>query len=47
VDENTEAAARLGVQSIPTLILFKNGAEEKRFVGKTEEAVLVKAIEQA
>ena len=30
VDDNQETAAKYGVLSIPTLILFNNGAENKR-----------------
>jgi thioredoxin 1 len=33
VDENQETSARYEVLSIPTLILFKDGAEAKRVVG--------------
>jgi thioredoxin 1 len=33
VDENNEIAARYGVQSIPTLILFKGGQQVKQLVG--------------
>ncbi|MEJ2559697.1 MAG: thioredoxin [Anaerolineae bacterium] len=33
VDENNQIAMRLGVQSIPTVILFKNGQAVERFVG--------------
>ncbi len=33
VDENPGIAMRYGVQSIPTLILFKNGQEAVRLVG--------------
>ena len=33
VDENREIAAKYGIMSIPTLILFKNGKEEKRIIG--------------
>ena len=33
VDENQQTAARYEVLSIPTLILFKDGAEAKRVVG--------------
>jgi len=47
IDENTAAAQGNGVQSIPTLILFKDGAEVQRFVGFTEAEVLLDAIAQA
>lgn len=33
VDENPELAARYGVMSVPTVILFKTGAEVDRKVG--------------
>ena len=33
VDEAGDIAEKLGVSSIPTLIVFKNGKEVKRFVG--------------
>jgi thioredoxin 1 len=33
VDNNNGTAIRYGVQSIPTLILFKNGQETERIVG--------------
>jgi len=33
VDDNQQTAARYEVLSIPTLILFKGGAESKRVVG--------------
>ena len=33
VDDNQQTAAQYEVLSIPTLILFKNGAEAKRVVG--------------
>lgn len=33
VDENPNLASAYGVMSIPTLIFFKNGREEKRLVG--------------
>ena len=33
VDEQQELAQKFGVQSIPTVILFKNGAEADRKVG--------------
>ena len=33
VDENRETAAKYGVMSIPTLIIFKDGKEVKQLVG--------------
>ena len=47
VDENREIAIRLGIQSIPTLILFKNGQEIQRFIGLQPAAALSHAIDQA
>lgn len=37
VDESTDLALTFGVMSIPTVILFVNGQEEKRFVGAKEK----------
>ncbi len=40
VDEAPESAGKYGVQSIPTLIVFKNGEEVNRSMGfKSKEAV--------
>lgn len=33
VDRNPEVSSRYGVQSIPTLILFKDGQEVERIIG--------------
>lgn len=46
VDENQDAAGKFGIQSIPTMILFKDGAEAKRFVGVQSEGDLVAAIDE-
>jgi thioredoxin 1 len=40
VDENPSIAAEFGVSGIPTLIIFKNGAEVERFVGVQPAEVL-------
>lgn len=47
VDDNQTAAGQFGVQSIPTLILMKDGEEKDRFVGVQQESDLVSAIEGA
>jgi thioredoxin 1 len=40
VDENPGVAGEFGVTGIPTLIVFKNGAEVERFVGVQPAEVL-------
>jgi thioredoxin 1 len=47
VDENQETAVSLGIQSIPTLALFKDGKEVKRFVGLQSSQTLIQALEEA
>lgn len=44
VDENQQAAIDYGVQSIPTLILFKGGEVAERIVGAVPKRVLQDAI---
>jgi len=44
VDEEDELAERFGVQSIPTIILFKNGEEAARQVGFAPKAKLVQML---
>lgn len=46
VDSNQEAAVAYGVQSIPTLVVFKEGTEVQRFVGLQSESVLAGALEK-
>ncbi len=46
VDENQETAAKLGIQSIPTLAVFKDGIEIKRFIGLQTAQTLSQAIEE-
>lgn len=45
VDQNMALAQQFRVVSIPTLILFKNGAEVQRFVGLTSKEDLKSALE--
>ena len=47
VDDAGAVAAKFGVQSIPTLIVFKNGQPVKQFVGVQQAATLVAALEAA
>jgi len=44
VDENQEVSGRYGVQSIPTLILFKNGSVVERLIGGYPKPVMVSKI---
>jgi len=45
IDDHRQFAIQLGITSIPTLIIFKNGRELQRFVGLQRAEVLSKAIE--
>ena len=45
VDENPQVAARLGILSIPTLILFSKGREKARVVGARAQEQLLREIE--
>ena len=47
VDDAGAVAAKFGVQSIPTLIVFKDGKPVKQFVGVQQAAALVAALEAA
>ena len=40
VDQNPELASKFGVQSIPTLILFKGGQIKEKTVGLSAKAML-------
>jgi thioredoxin 1 len=40
VDQNPEFAAELGIDAIPAVFLFKNGAEVKRSIGFMDKTAL-------
>ncbi|HCO94781.1 MAG TPA: thioredoxin [Phycisphaerales bacterium] len=44
VDDAGSVAGRFGVQNIPTLVLFKDGNEVRRFVGVQNHNILIEAI---
>src|SRR5579871_6029106 len=45
VDDSPHVAARYGIQSIPTLVLFKQGKEVRRLIGARPKAELAAAIQ--
>ncbi len=47
VDENPATAARFRVQSIPTLLVLKNGQEIDRIVGVQPKAAIAQRLEKA
>jgi thioredoxin 1 len=47
VDENQQTAARYGVMSIPTLLVFKNGSVAHTIVGALPKKRLVQELEPA
>lgn len=45
IDENQEFASELGVESIPTFIIYKNGEEMWRTSGELDGNVLVEKVQ--
>ena len=46
IDENADAAIALGVMSIPTLVLFKDGKEVDRLIGMQGKPAFQSLIEK-
>lgn len=46
IDENKRTASELGIRSIPTIIIFKDGKPMKKLVGAKTKSVLVKAVNE-
>ncbi len=46
VDENPDVARRFDVMSIPTLIVFKDGAPQKRLVGAKGKGQLLAELDE-
>ncbi|HSO18180.1 MAG TPA: thioredoxin family protein, partial [Desulfosarcina sp.] len=47
IDEHREIALTLGIQSIPTIIIYKDGREIDRFIGLQSTATLDNALRAA
>ena len=47
IDEHRTLATQYMVQSIPTLIIFKEGKEIKRFIGLQSETTITKSLDEA
>ena len=46
VDDESGLAGRYGIQSIPTLLLFKDGRVVDQYIGATTREVLVKMLQK-
>ena len=47
VDANRATPGRFGIRAIPTLIVFRDGQQARKFVGLQSEAALAAALESA
>jgi thioredoxin 1 len=45
-DDARDSAMEFGISAIPTIILFKNGQVQKKWVGLTSKKVLAAAIDE-
>src|SRR4051812_47952625 len=46
-DSNRDISMKYGISSIPTVILFKNGQVEKKFIGLRQERDFKAALDEA
>ena len=46
INESSDVALNLGIHSIPTLMIFRNGKEIQRFVGLQSEDTLSEALKK-
>ncbi len=46
VDENPQTAAKYGVRSIPTMIIFKNGQDVDQIVGNVPKETIVSMLQK-
>ena len=46
-DANRDVSVKYGISAIPTIILFKNGEVEKKFVGMTPKQEFAAALDDA
>ena len=46
-EENREAAYRLNIHSIPTLVIFNDGEETRRLFGLQKADSIIRALEDA
>ena len=44
IHENQDMAMKLGIQCVPTMVIFKNSKEIQRFVGLHSESALSEAL---
>lgn len=47
IDEAEDAVMELGIMSVPTLVVFKDGAEMQRMIGVRPKAEILSAVKAA
>ncbi len=45
IDQNTETSDALGVTSVPTFIIYRDGVEQTRFTGEMDGQELLEKVE--